>query len=396
MSATAVQRILVWPLAIPMRRTVSHAASERSVADPVVVEVELGNGVTGCGETLARPYVTGETVPSVQAALRGVLMQHVLGLHPTSFAEALEGADSLPFVDDNHRPIPAARAAMELALLDAYSRAFDRPLNSIAGWAGLAGFGTPGSRVAVRASGVLANRTPAGMMKTLRLLWWYGLRQFKLKVGDDGDAERLDRAYAYLRPAIARGKASLRLDANGAWSKDEAIDRLGDWRDLPLAGVEQPLARGREEDLPLLKHVIQLPLIHDESLVTLGDARRLCEAGVADGFNIRISKCGGLLPALRLAAFARRHEVLIQLGCMVGETSILSAAGLRFLEFTPGVRFLEGCFGSFLLRGYVVRRPLRFGYAGGLPPLDPAGLGVQADPARLQALCPEGPETIAL
>lgn len=396
MSATAVQRILVWPLAIPMRRTVSHAASERSVADPVVVEVELGNGVTGCGETLARPYVTGETVPSVQAALRGVLMQHVLGLHPTSFAEALEGADSLPFVDDNHRPIPAARAAMELALLDAYSRAFDRPLNSIAGWAGLAGFGTPGSRVAVRASGVLANRTPAGMMKTLRLLWWYGLRQFKLKVGDDGDAERLDRAYAYLRPAIARGKASLRLDANGAWSKDEAIDRLGDWRDLPLAGVEQPLARGREEDLPLLKHVIQLPLIHDESLVTLGDARRLCEAGVADGFNIRISKCGGLLPALRLAAFARRHEVLIQLGCMVGETSILSAAGLRFLEITPGVTFLEGCFGSFLLRGDVVRRPLRFGYAGGLPPLDPAGLGVQADPARLQALCPEGPETIAL
>ena len=127
--------------------------------------------------------------------------------------------------------------------------------------------------------------------------------------------------------------------------------------------------------------------IHDESLVTLEDAQRLIEFGVADAFNIRVSKCGGLIPSLRLAALARRHNVCIQLGCMVGETSILSAAGLRFLEVCPGVTWAEGCFGSFLLSADVAAKALRFGYAGRPPKLKEPGLGVTVDPIRLKRLC---------
>ncbi|UCG16153.1 MAG: hypothetical protein JSV19_12745 [Phycisphaerales bacterium] len=396
MTTTVVQRITVFPMAIPLRRKVSHAASQRTVADPVAVSIELQTGVVGYGETVPRPYVTGETVQSVVAAIRSALMQRVLELRPASFAEALEAIDALPFEADDGTPFPAARAGVELALLDAYARAFGRPVNGLVGWAGLAGFGTPGSRPRVRYSGVLTQSTPASLRKTLRLLWWYGLRHFKLKVGDPGDGERLAWAYRYLRRGIERGTASLRVDVNGAWTKDEAIDRLADWRGIPLAAVEQPLAKGREGELPVLKDLIDLRLIHDESLVTMDDAVRLRESGVADGFNIRISKCGGLLPALKLAAFARRHGILVQLGCMVGETSILSASGLRFLEMTPGVTFAEGCFGSFLLSADVVAQPLRFGCGGRLPRLGTAGLGVDVDANKLTALCPDRPIVIEL
>ena len=136
--------------------------------------------------------------------------------------------------------------------------------------------------------------------------------------------------------------------------------------------------------------------IHDESLITIDDAQRLIELGVADAFNIRISKCGGLIPSLRIAALGRRHNVCLQLGCMVGETSILSAAGLRFLEVCPGVTWAEGCFGSFLLSDDVVKKELRFGYAGRPPKLHDPGLGIAVDSARLGSCCAHHPFVISL
>jgi hypothetical protein len=81
---------------------------------------------------------------------------------------------------------------------------------------------------------------------------------------------------------------------------------------------------------------------------------------------------------------------------MVGETSILSAAGRRFLEIVPGVIFAEGWFGSFLLRADVTRRPLRFGYGGRGRELPAAGLGVEVDPDRLAALALAKPAVYTL
>ena len=395
MASTAIRSLTIYPLAIPMRRKVSHATSERAVADPIVVAVELMNGVTGYGETLPRPYVTGETSESVVRAIEDTLLPLLVSIHPSSFPEALEAIDALPFRDGQDRLIPAARAAVELALLDAYSRHFDRPLADAAGWLGLAGFGPPGSAEQVRYSGVLASHSISSTRKTLRLLWWYGLRDFKLKVGLPDDAERIAAVMRHMEPALVRGRATLRVDANGAWTQDQAVEQLTDLRELPLSGLEQPLAKGAEADLPLIHDLSEAPLIHDESLVTMDDARRLLELGVADGFNIRISKCGGLLPSLRLAALARKQGAIIQLGCMVGETSILSAAGRRFLEIVPAVAFAEGWFGSFLLRTDVTRRPLRFGYRGRGRKLPGPGWGVQVDTARLADLAVT-PRTLAL
>ena len=307
-AASAVRSINVLPLAIPMRRRVSHASSQRDVADPIVVAVELNSGIVGYGETLPRPYVTGETVESVLAAIEEMFVPGLVSLSPEHFPGALEAIDALPFETPDGRSVPAARAAVELALLDAYARHFDRPISEVAGWMGLGGFGPPGSTRTIRYSGVLASSSSVSTLKTLRLLWWYGLRHFKLKVGLPDDAERVTTVLRRLRRAITRHRASLRVDANGGWTKDEAIERLSDFDPLPLAGLEQPLAKGNEDALPVIQALSEAPLIHDESLVTMDDAHRLLELDVAGGFNIRISKCGGLLPSLRLADLARQKR----------------------------------------------------------------------------------------
>ena len=397
MTKAVVQRISIFPLAIPMRRQVSHATSKRCVADPVVVGVELTDGTVGYGETLPRPYVTQESVDSVVRAIQEVFLPALLEFHPRSFPEALEAIEALPWREESSgRLIPAARAAVELGLLDCALRAYNRDMEDVVGWMGIPGFGSPGSLKRIRFGGVLAAQGPDQTVRQVRLMYWGGLRDFKLKAGVPDDHVRLRRVATYLRRPVEKRKVTLRVDANGAWTKDEAIEWLTDTSDVPFTLLEQPLPRGSEDQTPVLRDLFDRPLMHDESLVTTADAHRLIDLGVADAFNIRISKCGGLLPALRLAALARRSDVRILLGCMVGETSILSAAGVRFLQVCPGVEWAEGCFGSFLLQNDVVVKSLRFGYGGRPPRLRGMGLGVTVDPMRLRRLCVRAPVVINL
>ena len=73
-----------------------------------------------------------------------------------------------------------------------------------------------------------------------------------------------------------------------------------------------------------------MPIMLDESLCGMVDAEEAIAGGLCDLFNIRLSKCGGFIPSLRLVQVARRHGLGCQLGCQVGETAILSAAGRHF------------------------------------------------------------------
>ncbi len=387
MRKATVQTIRLYPLSIPLRHRVTHAAADRAVAEPIVVAVEFNEDVRGYGETLPRRYVTGETNESVMSHLQGALQEAMLGFNPTSFGEALEQIDALPFHDANRTPLPAARAALELALLDASMRFFERSFDDVVAWMGLPGFGTPGSLPEARFSGVLAAREPARLLRKLRLMYWGGLRHFKLKVGMDDDDARVAAVAGYLAKPLVAEKATLRLDANGAWSKDEAIERLGDWRDYVISGIEQPLPRGQEEDLPILKDLFDIPIVHDESVITRDDAVLLNDLGVADVFNVRVSKCGGLLASLHLAQLIRRIGAELQIGCMVGETSLLTAAALRLVSVCPSVRWLEGAYGRFLLSHDIVRRPLQFGYAGRPPRVRGIGLGIEPDESALLRLC---------
>lgn len=395
MPLSQIQCVRLFPLAIPLRRAFTHAAAERRMADPLVVAVELRNGVVGYGETLPRPYVTGETAATVLEDIPSRLMFGMERWRPDTFAAALECTDSLPYRAEDGRLLLAARAGLELALLDAYSRCFRRSVLDAAGWLGLPGLGAPGSVGRVRYSGVLSGQDPKALRRSVWKMRWFGLRDFKLKVGFEDDDPRVRAVASALGRSLGR-KTTLRLDANGGWNADVAARRLGDWSSLPIACVEQPLPRGQESLLEGLRHASCVPIMQDESLLTFEDAERMIRDGQIDALNIRISKNGGLLPAMRLAGLARQHGLPFQLGCMVGETGILSAAGRRFLEAVPGAVFAEGSYGTFLLRDDIVRRSVRFGYGGHVRPLHGFGWGVDVDAAKLDAYSVEGAVEIRL
>lgn len=396
MIPSVVRQLALHRLAIPMRRSFRHAAAERRMATPLVLELTLADGSVGYGETHPRPYVSGETPESVERVIEATFVPLLAGFRPQAITDVFEFAQNLPDRESGGAPFTAARAAVELALLDAYSRAFQRPLDMLGGWLGDPGIGAPGSLRSVRYSGVVSAESPKLVRRSIAKMRCYGLRDFKIKVGDDGDDERLRAAARVLRRGMRAGRCTLRIDANGAWDLATARQRLAAWRELGIACVEQPLPREGDGELPGLARECGVPIMVDESLITATDGERLIRGGGVAWFNIRLAKNGGLLPSLALARMARQAGLQVQLGCLVGETSILSAAGAAFLSLVPGVRFAEGSYGRFLLQGDVTQRPRQFGFGG--RPTWSGGLGwnVAVNEALLRRFAEQRPRVFAL
>jgi len=383
-------------LRLSFRGKFSHAVAQRDSTETVIAAALLADGTMGFGEGLPRPYVTGETIDSLLYNIENTLVGKLERMEPKTFAELLERVDNLPFTNEQGKTINSARCCVELALLDAYGKYFNCGLSGIAGWLGYAGFAGGGRMDQVRVSGVLDASEPRRMLHKFRMMWWYGLRDFKLKLGGEHDLENLELLYRRLKKHITIGQASLRVDANGSWDIDTALSMTEELKRFQVCSLEQPLAREDHSHWRILADLGHVPLMADESLVSLQDAEYLIDNDLIDYFNIRISKNGGLLPAIRLAEMAATRGRRYQLGAMVGETAILAAAGRQFLQMVPDISFTEICYGTFLLRQDLSRQKMRFGYGGKLSVLPGVGLGVNIGRDKINNFLASTPRKIDL
>ncbi len=200
----------------------------------------------------------------------------------------------------------------------------------------------------------------------------FGIKQLKIKIGGADDGARV----AAIREATGPA-ASLRVDANSAYDVAAAIAMLGELAQYNIDAVEQPIPRGLPLELARVKNGSSIPVMADESLVTLRDAQALIDARACDFFNLRISKCGGIARTLEMARLASRAGLRVQLGSQVGETAILSAAGRHVAAYLDDVAFVEGSYGSLLLTEDVGRDSINFGHGGKAPVLRGHGLGIK-------------------
>lgn len=376
-----VAAITAYHVRIPLKRAIQHASHTRTATDNLIVRCVLDNGVEGFGEGVPRAYVTGETIDTAFALLRRSDLAGQLQPCP-DFAAAVALAERLQLApvpgDDRRCQGNATRCAWELALLDAYGKRFGAPLSAATRLAAPDLFQPRGE---VRYSGVITSAR-AGLK--LRLAAWrlrvYGFRQIKVKVGITGydDVHRL----RVIRRRL--GNADLRVDANEAWAPDEVVARIRALEPFGITAVEQPVPHVHADALASVRKQVRVPIMHDESLCGLIDAERAVRHGTCDLFNLRLSKCGGFLPSLRLAQFAARHGLGYQLGCQVGETALLSAAGRHFATSVKDLRYLEGSYDRHLVREALGTADLTFGWGGKAPALPGPGLGVTVDAAALE------------
>jgi muconate cycloisomerase len=269
---------------------------------------------------------------------------------------------------------------VDLALLDAFTRASGEPLRlgPEAPSAGAAALGR------YRYSGVVSAGRGWPYAVSLLRMRAFGFPHVKLKLGQEG----APAAARWARRLLGR-RVDLRVDANMAWDVEQALEVIGRLGAVGIRSFEQPIAA---DDLPGLARLVaesSAGIMVDEGLTDRDSLRRFIGHRACTGVNVRISKCGGLVAAHARCREALAAGLLLQVGCQVGESSLLSAAHLALLAalapLTPGVRYAEGCFGRHLLREDPVSPLVQFRY-GGRPPRRPTGpgLGVRVDPAQLR------------
>ena len=150
-------------------------------------------------------------------------------------------------------------------------------------------------------------------------------------------------------PPLEWKQIDLRLDANEAWTPDERGRRIRTLEAFGISAVEQPLPHAQAAVLRDVRRQVRTPIMLDESLCGRFDAerRRGTDLRSVQLASVEVRR---IHPSLRLAQFAKQHGLGCQLGCQVGETAILSAAGRHFAASVAGLRYLEGSYDRHLVR----------------------------------------------
>ncbi|CAN5831591.1 dipeptide epimerase [soil metagenome] len=382
----SLRSIELFHVAIPLKKAIRHASHERAVSDSVVVRATLATGEVGFGEGVPRSYVTGETIDSCFEMLSAVDPARHLG-DPADLDEVARWLSTftLPSIEADPRGMAgnAARCALELAILDAYGRRFGRSIAEAISSMDPTAENLHLSPSPVRYSGAITAETARKERISAWKMRLYGFHQVKIKVGVAGqdDPARLAR----FRRILGRNM-DIRLDANEAWPASEVIDRVEPLRRFQPSALEQPVPHAEVGFLADLRPRLGVPVMLDESLCGWPDAERVIHENLADLLNVRLSKCGGIGPTLKIIALAYRSGLGVQLGCHPGEAGLLSAAGRHLASNVRGMRYVEGSYDRHVLAENLIREDITFGYGGQAHPLHGPGLGVTIDLSTLERL----------
>jgi len=297
-------KIFPYPLNLNLRHTFQIARGAHNVQNNVVIVITDTDGVSGYGEAAPTRFF-GEDIPSVikTFALAGEFLKDFDPFQTDAIALGLKNL----FPKDS-----SARAAVDMAIHDIVSKKLKIPLFK------LLGLSRPELCITSFTIGI---DTLEKMCEKVDEVKDFPI--LKIKVGTKDDIELLKELRKITR-------AVFRVDANTGWTVDEAIKKINAMEELGVEFIEQPFPVGSMEALKKVKRHTKLPIILDEDVKDSQDIPAL--AGIADGINLKLMKCGGIREALRMIHTARAHGLKVMIGCNIeSSVSITAAAHLTSL-----------------------------------------------------------------
>jgi L-alanine-DL-glutamate epimerase-like enolase superfamily enzyme len=287
----------------------------------VFLRIETDKGITGYGCAAPDEPVTGESVEQTQEALSGVAADTLKGSDPLRSAMLIERLKrALPSK-------PSVMAAVDMALHDILGKVGNTPL-----WKLLGGF-----RDRIRTSVTIGILPLQETVSSARELAAQGFKCLKLKGGLDVDSD-IERVMK-VREVVGKD-IELRFDANQGFSVEQSLAFVEGTRKAPLELLEQPTPKGQPLMLGRVTSGVSIPVMADESLITLRDAFRIARKGLADMVNVKLMKVGGISEAMQINAVARSARLEVMVGCM-DEASLAIAAGLHFALARPNVAYAD-------------------------------------------------------
>ncbi len=295
-------------LEIPMQQPFKIAFAELTASTSILLKITTDEGLTGYGEAAPFAPVTGETADSVRSAL-SLFRPGLIGMD----AMDIEGIHALMDRIITHNT--SAKCAVDLALYDLRGKLMNQPLYKVLG----------GSCPEVLNDVTIGIQSPRDMAEEALSRVQQGFTILKIKAGIDPDADI--EALTLIRQTVG-DTIRLRVDANQGYETAAAVRTLNRMLPLGIEAVEQCLpAWDLEGSAYVRAHAQGIKIMLDESLHGPRDAFQICSRGAADCMNIKLMKCGGIYPALKIAAIGEVSGVTCMVGCMM-ESKIAITAGI--------------------------------------------------------------------
>ncbi|MBL7698292.1 MAG: dipeptide epimerase [Chitinophagaceae bacterium] len=300
-------KLRYWPYDLPFVYPFTISRGTKTHQPTLIVELEH-MGIKGYGEAPAIPYynITVEKMIADIEAKRQFIEKYAF-TEPERYWHYL------------HHLIPQDNflvCALDIAAWDIYGKMRNQPLYKLWG---------SDPQTSPLTDYTIGIDTLGNMLRKIDENPW---PIYKIKLGTPEDIR-------IIRAIREKTSARIRVDANAGWSLDDARKLIVQLKELDIELIEQPLPADKWDEMKELYSISNIPLIADESCATENDVEK-CR-NYFHGINIKLTKCGGITPARRMIASAKKLGLQVMIGCM-NETSIGSAAIIHLL---PGIDYAD-------------------------------------------------------
>jgi L-alanine-DL-glutamate epimerase-like enolase superfamily enzyme len=311
-----------WVEKLKLTRPYTIAYEHIDSVDNVFVCLQANDGSFGMGVAAPDDEVTGESLAHCCQSLENRLQSLTEGADIRHISKVLRN------VDEAMPESPGARAAIDIALHDLWAKYLGLPLVDVLG----------------RCHRSLPTSITIGIKsvtESIEEAYEYRGRGFhiiKIKIGQsvEQDVERLSK----MRQRLGRD-VILRVDANQGYSLKDYLKFVELTESLNLEFIEQPLPAPDVESMRRLSETVRKRTAADESLLDARNAIDYLQPPPPFGiFNIKLMKCGGIFPGMKIAEIARLADIELMWGCM-DESRIGIAAALHAALASPATRYLD-------------------------------------------------------
>lgn len=290
---------------IPFKNSIGHSKKIFRTGESFIVQLGFEGHETGLGEGCPRDYVTGSGIEKTSAELNNVLKK----IKNKDFENPKEFVSFIKNIGFEN-PICCA---LDIAFTDAWCNKESMRIYEYLG-------GKKRDEIYYDSGSPLA--TVERTMEYIDDSYERGVRNFKLKA--DNDLDLLIKKIFNIREKYPDSK--IKIDANSCWDIEQTLKAFDKLSHFNIMLIEDPTVKESITELINYKNDLSIPIMADETLITLKDAQRMIEEGLYSWFNVRISKNGGLESSRQIIDLAKEHGIKVQIGSHYGETGILEAA----------------------------------------------------------------------